>query len=266
MRRPPRAGSMMITGTLCFCYFHAATRLNHGVFPVQVVHLQLDEVHVGVLCEYIVEGFGPIVDGKANIADFALVFHLADEIPHAVLVELCRTRASDIVQQVEVYVIEPKPVEGGLQVRVRSSRIGRCPGEAFRGNSVGVTRIAFHERLAQGGFRGAVVVDERGVEIRSSSLDEGVDHCFEMLDIDARGVLFVKKRQPHAAESEFRGVQKRFVHGFLSFVRMLTYCLEYGSSQAFFRIGLPVDVLQTCAVRSIGEERHGNDRTALRKP
>ncbi|MFR4803414.1 MAG: hypothetical protein ACLT98_08915, partial [Eggerthellaceae bacterium] len=55
-----------------------------------------------------------------------------------------------------------------------------------------------------------------------------------MLDIDACGILFIKKRQSHAAESEFWGVQERFLHGFLSFVRMLTYCLEHGSSQAFF--------------------------------
>ena len=55
-------------------YFHAATRLDHGVFPVQIVHLQLDEVHVGVLGQYIVEGFGSIMDGKAHIADFAPSF------------------------------------------------------------------------------------------------------------------------------------------------------------------------------------------------
>lgn len=61
-------------------------------------HLQLDEVHVGVLGQYIVEGFGSIMDGKAHIADFAPVFHFADEIPHAVFVEFCCAGPADVVQ------------------------------------------------------------------------------------------------------------------------------------------------------------------------
>ena len=48
-KRPPRAGSMMTTGTPWRCgHLHAAARLHHRVVPIQIVHLQLHEVGVGM--------------------------------------------------------------------------------------------------------------------------------------------------------------------------------------------------------------------------
>ena len=86
-------------------HLHAAARLHHWVVPIQVVHLQLHEVGVGVRREQRVERLRAVVHGEAPVADAPGRLLLAYEIPHAVLVELGRARAAHVVQQVEVDVV-----------------------------------------------------------------------------------------------------------------------------------------------------------------
>ena len=197
--------------------FQAAARLHDRIVPIEVIRLKLDEIHFGMRRQQGVERLCAVMHGKADVADFSLGFHFAHEIPHVVFVEFRRACAADVVQQVIVDVVDAEALEGRFEIRLRGTCVGRGPGKAFRRDGIGFTRVAIHERFAQCAFRGAVMVYEGGVEIRPASLDERIDHAFEMLDVDARRIVSVEQRQAHAAESESRGVSGSFAHDVLPF-------------------------------------------------
>ena len=48
-------------------HFHALAGLGYRVFPIKVVHLQLDEVHIGVLGKQLVQALGVVVHRKAQV-------------------------------------------------------------------------------------------------------------------------------------------------------------------------------------------------------
>ena len=130
-------------------HLHAAARLHHRIVPIEVVHLQLHEVHFGMRGEQLLQRIGPVVHGEADVPDEAALLRVQREIPHAVLVELGRALAAHVVQQVEVHVVQPHALQRRGQVAFRLFGAGRGPGQALRGHRVRVARVALHQRLFQ---------------------------------------------------------------------------------------------------------------------
>ena len=88
---------------------HVATRLHHGAFPVQIVNLQLNEVHLGMVVEQLIERFRTVVHAEAHIADFASGLHLLRPFPHTEVIELLRALTAHVVQQVVIHVVGAQP-------------------------------------------------------------------------------------------------------------------------------------------------------------
>lgn len=85
------------------------------------------------------------------------------------------------------------------------------PGIWLQGERL--TRIARDKRLAERHLGLALVIDERGIEIGIASLHEGVDHLLELGDVDALDVVFVEKREPHAAKAHLGSGKNSVIHG-----------------------------------------------------
>ena len=189
-------------------HFHAATRLHNRAFPIKVVHLQLHEFHLGMVGEYAIKRLGAIVHGEADVADQAVLLGLLCEVPHPPIVEDLRALSTHVVQQVEIDVVGSQPLKRRGQIRLRRLLVGTCPGKTFRGDGVGLARVARDERFPEGLLGCAVVVDERGIEVVPAAGQVGIDHLLDMLDIDCGGVFRVGLRQAHAAEAELRHARK----------------------------------------------------------
>ena len=153
-----------------------------------------------------VQRIGAVVHGEADVPDEAALLGIQREVPHAVRVELGRALAAHIVQQVEVHVVQPHALKRRGQVAFRLFGAGRGPGQALRGHRVRVARVALHQRLFQRLLGRALVVDERGVEVRAATFDERVHHLLKLLQVDALLVGGIKQRQAHAAEAQLRRV------------------------------------------------------------
>ena len=91
-----------------------------------------------------------------------------------------------------------------VRLLLRLFGAGRGPGQALRGHRVRVARVALHQRLFQRLLGRALVVDERGVEVRAADFDERVHHLLELLQVDALLVGGIGQRQAHAAEAQLR--------------------------------------------------------------
>jgi len=192
---------------------HAAARLHDRVVPVEVVHLQLHELHVRVSGEQLVEDLGAVVDGEPDVADLPSRLLLGDEIPHVELVELRGACATHVVEQVEVDVIDTQAVERRLEIALRDLPAGHGPGEALGGNGIRIPRVTRGERLPERCLRCTIMVNICGVEIGAPALEEDIDHLLELLDVDALLVGGVEQRQTHAAEAELGCGEKFVVHG-----------------------------------------------------
>ena len=183
---------------------HIATRLHHGAFPIQIVHLQLDEVHLGMLVEQPIERLRAIVHTEAHVADLAGGLHLLRPFPQTEIIELLRTLAAHVVQQIIIHIVGAQALEGGIQAGLSGFGVGQRPGKALRGNGEAITRITLHQSLAQRHLGVPVMVDESGVEIRAAGIHEQVDHLLNLVDVDGGDVLGVDQRKAHAAEAELR--------------------------------------------------------------
>ena len=75
-------------------HFHAAGRLGDRVVPIQVVYLQLHEVHLGMRRQNLLQRLGAVVHGEADVAHEPVGLRLRHVVPHVVLVELGRARAA----------------------------------------------------------------------------------------------------------------------------------------------------------------------------
>ena len=188
--------------------FHAFARFHHGVFPVEVIHLQLDKIHIRMIGEQLVQRFGVVMHRETQVLDNAFGFLLRGPFPHSVLIEFRRARTAHVMQQVKVDVVGAQTLQRSIQARFRIFGGRLSPSQTLGGNGERIARIALNQRLAHGNFRFALMVHIGGIEIRAASLYKRVDHFLHMLDVDALLILGVSKRQTHAAKAKLRGVQK----------------------------------------------------------
>ena len=189
----------MLAGNL-----HVAARLHHRALPIQIVHLQLDEVHFGMLVEQLVERLRAVVHAEAHVADLASGLHLLRPFPQTEVVELFRALAAHVVQQIIVHIVGAQALKGGIQASLGGFGIGQRPSKALRGDGEALTRIAPHQRLAQRHLGMPVMIDERRIEVRAAGVHEQVDHLLNLVDVDGGDVLGVGQRKAHAAEAELR--------------------------------------------------------------
>ena len=132
--------------------FHAFARFHHRIFPVEVIHLQLDKIHIGMIGEQLVQRFGVVMHRETQVLDNTFGFLLRGPFPHSVLIEFRRARTAHVMQQVEIDVISAQAFERSIQTCF-SVFCGRLsPSQALGCNGERIARIALHQRLAHSNF------------------------------------------------------------------------------------------------------------------
>ena len=81
------------------------------ILPVEVIDLELNEIHLGVRGQELIEAFPIIMYGKTNVLDLTCCFLFLREVPHIVFVELCGAFATDVVEQIVINIIKAHAFE-----------------------------------------------------------------------------------------------------------------------------------------------------------
>ena len=182
----------------------AAARLDDGALPIDVVDLQLDEIHLGMGVEHLLELFGVVVDGEAELLDLALGLLLGAKVPQAVLLEARCERLAQVVQQIVVEVVDAALAQRLVEHSPRVLRVFGQPRRQLGGDGERVARIALDQRLPQRPLRLAAVIAARRVEVGEAGIHEDVHQLTALVDVDGRRIVRVLKRQPHEPEPERR--------------------------------------------------------------
>ena len=168
-----------------------------GVLPVGIVKLQLDEVHLGVRRQNLVEKCGVGMERETVVLDQALLLELRHEVPDVIPVIDGVVVLLDGVEQVIVEVASPGPLERGIELLLGACLVAAThPRAELGGQSVRVTRVALHERLTSS-LLGARI-DVCRVKVRQTGCHELVDHDLGLLDVDGTILELGKAHQTKA--------------------------------------------------------------------
>lgn len=146
--------------------FVAEAGLDRIGVPVGVVDLELDELHLRMFGQHLVQRFGRVVHREAEVLDQALFLLLMDKVPDAEVVEDLGTFTAEVVEQVEIKVPGPGPPQGGVEHLLRFlGRLGARPGGELGGQREALTGVAVDDRRLDRLFRFAAEVAVGGVKI-----------------------------------------------------------------------------------------------------
>ena len=81
------------------------------MLPVGVIDLKLDELGFRVFRQDFVELVGGRVERKADMADPSCLFLFEREVPQVEILEYIRALVAEVMEQVEVDVIGPEPLQ-----------------------------------------------------------------------------------------------------------------------------------------------------------
>ena len=177
---------------------HARALLEEGALPIGVVHLELDELGLGVLLDEAAQLLGRAMGGESDVLGQAALLDALHELPAVELLEAGRACAAEVVHEVDVEVVDAEGREALLELAfevVFAFAMG--PADAFGGDVEGVARVALDEHLAQGLL--AVGVGPCGVEVVASGGDVGVDHLGDAVEVD---VVCLASLPAHATKAE----------------------------------------------------------------
>ena len=185
------------------CDLVAAARPDGRTLPIDVADLQLHEVHLGVAREQLIEQFGRIVVGEAHTADAPLLALAKREVEAAEALGPFAESRRSAMHQVAVeplHAAAPQLLveDPLLLLRVLDEHRGQLVGQ-----TIGLARIALHERAAQGLLARTVVVGPRRIEISEAPFECGRHHPGHLLPVDRRGITGLGQRQAHAAQPQF---------------------------------------------------------------
>ena len=183
----------------------AAAGLHLGVLPVQIVDLKLDEVHLRVLGEHLLQQLGGAVEGEARLTDVPFRLLLLDKgeavQPLGDLVVL----VVDAVEQIVVEKLHAAALElelehvglllGGGLFQLGQGQLG--------GQGEGVPGVPLHQAAVHRLLTGASVVEVGGVKVGKAPLQKQVHHLAHLGEVDGSVVLGIQKGEAHTAKTKF---------------------------------------------------------------
>lgn len=178
----------------------AGPGLDGFAVPVEVVQLQLDDLHLRVLGEDLVQHRRTVVEGEAQVADLPLVpqlFHLLKGV------ELLRLGVGGGVQGVEpvvVHIVGAQPLELLGKIPAGVPVVLQQEGGQLGGDGEGVPGMPVHQGRLDGLLALSAVVDVGGVKVGEAPLQKFVRHFAERLEVHLV-VLPVDDGQAHGAEA-----------------------------------------------------------------
>ena len=180
-----------------------ALGVNPGAVPVQVVDLQLDELHLRVLGEDLVQQLRVVVVGEARVLYQALGLFLQQPVKAVELLELVVDVPLDAVEQVVVEIPGAGLFQLGVEDLVPVLQGVEEPGVELGGQGKALPGVAVHQGRFGGAFAGKGVVHPGGVKIGEALLQEQVHHLFQLFQVHFAGVVLVQGGQPHQAKAQF---------------------------------------------------------------
>ena len=181
----------------------APAGLDVVVLPVRVVDLQLDELHLRVLGEQLVQHVGLVVEGEAHVLEQALLLHLQGVVPNAELVKGLGAVVAAVVQQVEVEIPGTGAPQRGLQHLLGlAGGLGPGPGGQLGGQLEALPGVPVHQSgfYSLLGFAPQIAVGR--VKIGEAGLQELVHHLFGLFQVH----FLVQHGQAHQPKAQLGDV------------------------------------------------------------
>ena len=206
------------------------------IFPVGVIQLQLDEIHLRMLVQQLLQQHRVRVEGEAVIFHQALPLLLGHEVPDMILVILLHVVPLQRVQQIVVEIAGSGPLQAGPELLLRAFLVMALHGGVQLGaEGIGFPGIPVRHRLPEGRFAFAVVIHVGCVEVGASRLDKTVRHLADLgnINLPVRGL-----GQPHQPKAQPERVfTQQIVHGFssLSLTVLVSPCFRPSTVFRFLR-------------------------------
>ena len=167
------------------------------ILPVSVVQLQLHELHLRMIRQQLVQFLCRRVGGEPKMLELAGLLLLERPVPQIVSVEVPGAPLACVVDQVEIEVLKPRPLQGLIQKLQRFVALfAGDPACVFAGNVETVPRVPLDQRLANRPFR--AFVRPGRVKVVEPGVHEQIHHLLRLFNIDFLAVF----RQAHQAETQ----------------------------------------------------------------
>ena len=177
-----------------------------GIFPVGIIDLQLDKLHVRMLRKQVIQEGRVRMEGETPVSDQAFFLLLPDKIPQAVGFILFHIGTLEGVEQVKVKIARAGAFQAGEQLPLGGSFILHDRGVDIQlgGEGIGIPRKTVRHRSFEGGFALATVVHIGRIKIGSAGGDELIRHHADLGDINA---AIGQLRQAHETEAQAEWIQ-----------------------------------------------------------
>ena len=181
----------------------ALAGLHAFAVPVQIVQLQLHELHLRVFGQHAVQQLGVVVEREADVPHQALGLFLLQPGKAVQLGVDLVVVGADVVQQVIVKILD-----AGLAALLVKDAVAvlfgfQEPGVQLVRQREAVARVAADQRVFDGALALEAAVHPGGVKVGKAARQESVDHLLELLDVDAGVHIGVGQGQAHQAKAQF---------------------------------------------------------------
>ena len=181
----------------------AFPRSDPGTLPVQIVDLELNELHFGMVRQDTVEKLGCIMEGKPDMADVTrlfLIFQKTEAVQPFVLLKTLRLQTvQEIIIKIACSGFSQLFTEHSIPVFFLLNKILmqlRCKQKRTAGMSA---RKTFPHDL----FTHEIVIIPGCVKINKPFIQKSVDQSAGFAGIDRPVIGRIAKRKPHKAKSKF---------------------------------------------------------------
>ena len=176
--------------------------LDPFALPVQIVELDLDELHFRVLRQDPVQQLRRVVEGKAYMPHQALTPLLQKPV-EAVILFIDRVAVGlDAMQQIIVEILRAGQLQLLLKDAVAVLKGVDKVAVELGGQRETIPGPAVHQRGLDRPLGLKAVIRDGRVEIGEASFQEKVHHSLELFQIDALFIVGVQQGKPHQAEAK----------------------------------------------------------------
>ena len=116
-----------------------------GVLPVRIIDLHLDEIHLRMLRQQLVQQFRPGVEGKTQVADQSLFLLLPHKVPEMQLLITLVVVFHQRMQQVVIEVSRAGPLQTGGKLLACGLLCRGHHGVQLGGKGKAVPRMALYQ-------------------------------------------------------------------------------------------------------------------------
>ena len=177
--------------------------LDAFAVPIQIVELELHELHLRVLGQHLVQILRRVMEGKAHVLYQTLLLLLPEPVVAVKLFVHLVMQRPNVVDQIVIKVFHTGFFKLGLEYFVPILKRFYIVRMELGGEGIAVSGVA----VRQGGLNRALAliaaVHPGRVKIGKATADKQIHHLLHLLYINAAAVVFVQQRQTHKAEAKF---------------------------------------------------------------